>query len=183
MTKLLRSLRYAIPLFLFLMLAWFLWQGLGEDPNNIPSVLIGKAVPTFKVETLLKPNSTFSNKEFVGHVSLLNVWATWCLSCGAEHSVLMDIAADKVVKIYGLDYKDSRSDAHRWLDKRGNPYTVIAFDPKGQLAINFGVYGTPETFIIDKKGVVRYKYIGPISPEVWRDDIKPLVLKLQKISL
>ena len=180
MTTIIKSLRYVIPLILFLVIAFFLLKGLKEDPNKLPSALIGKAIPAFNQQTVLNENVRITNKALIGHVSLLNVWATWCLACKAEHSVLMDMAKSQKVTIYGLDYKDTREDAKHWLSKRGNPYQKSIFDPAGTLAINFGVYGTPETFIIDKQGIIRYKYIGPISPETWQETILPLVELLEK---
>ncbi len=178
-------MRYVITIttsVLFIVLMIFLWRGLHRDPHQLPSALIGKPVPQFSYTSLLQPKHFVSNKIFLGHVSLLNVWATWCITCHAEHPVLMDIALSKEVKVYGLNYKDDFSAATDWINKYGNPYTDIIFDNKGTLAIDFGVYGTPETFIIDPKGIIRDKYIGAISPEVWKDKIEPEVLKLRGLS-
>ncbi len=175
----LKKLKVILPLVIFLTIAFFLWKGLSGTPNRIPSPLIGKSVPTFDIATLQNPQVKFSNKELLGHVSIINVWATWCYACRAEHSVLMDISEHNKVAIYGLNYKDKRQSALDWLNKYGDPYKQVLFDPKGTLAINFGVYGAPETFVVDKKGIIRYKYTGPISPDAWKDDILPVVKKLQ----
>ena len=169
-----------LPLFIFILIALFLWQGLKRNPHKIPSPFIGKPVPKFKASTLSNPEQQISNRDLKGHVSLLNVFATWCLSCRAEHPVLMDIKDSHRVNIYGLNYKDNRGAAIKWLAKYGNPYTKVIFDPKGTIGINLGVYGTPETFVIDQKGIIRYKYIGPISPNEWHDKILPEVKKLMR---
>jgi cytochrome c biogenesis protein CcmG, thiol:disulfide interchange protein DsbE len=176
-------MRYVATIALFLVfsgLMFFLWRGLQRDPHQLPSALINKPVPEFAYPDLLKPEQKITNKIFLGHVSLLNVWATWCITCHAEHPVLMDMALSNEVKLYGLNYKDDLSAAIDWLRQYGNPYSAIIFDNKGTLAIDFGVYGTPETFVIDAKGIIRDKYIGAISPEVWRDKIEPEVKALLK---
>jgi len=121
-----------------------------------------------------------TDQDLVGHIALLNVWATWCISCRAEHSVLMHAAQTENVTIYGLDYKDSRPEALQWIKHYGNPYKAIIFDPKGTLAMELGVYGTPETFLIDKNGIIQYKYIGPVSPEAWSNDLLPKIKQLQR---
>ena len=175
----LKTLKVILPLAIFMVIAFFLWKGLGGTPGRIPSPLIGKPVPTFSMETLKNPAIKFNNKDLLGHVSIINVWATWCYACRAEHPVLMDISEHNKVAIYGLNYKDQRKSALNWIDKYGDPYKTVIFDPKGKLAINFGVYGAPETFVVDKKGIIRYKYTGPISPDAWKDDILPIVKKLQ----
>jgi cytochrome c biogenesis protein CcmG/thiol:disulfide interchange protein DsbE len=170
-------MRYLIPLILFLIITGFLWKGLQHDPHELPSALINKPVAAFSYPNLLDEKKPLTQKEFLGHVSLLNVWATWCVSCKAEHAVLMDIMRAKAVKIYGLNYKDDPNSARAWLKKYGNPYEAIISDEKGTLAIDFGVYGTPETFVIDGEGIIRYKYIGPISPDAWKDKVEPEVQK------
>ncbi len=168
-------MRYLIPLIIFLIITGFLWKGLQHDPHQLPSALINKPVAVFSYPSLLDAKKTLTQKQFLGHVSLLNVWATWCVSCHAEHLVLMDIARSKKVLIYGLNYKDDSNSARRWLKKYGNPYEAVISDEKGTLAIDFGVYGTPETFLIDGEGIIRYKYIGPVSLEVWQEKIAPEV--------
>lgn len=168
-----------LPLVVFAILVVFLWKGLGKNPSVVPSALVGKPVPSFDYPTLMNPSQDVTNKLFLGHVSLLNVWATWCITCKAEHGQLMEIARSGVVNIYGLNYKDDRAKAVKWLKTEGDPFKKVIYDPKGNLAINLGVYGTPETFVIDKKGIIRDKVIGPISPQVWQDRLLPEIKKLE----
>lgn len=176
-----KSLKYILPLLFFFIIMGFLWQGLRRgDPHTLSSALIGHPAPPFVASSLLNPKHSISNKDFIGHVSLLNVWATWCVTCHAEHPVLMDIAGLKEVKLYGLNYKDDDAAAKKWLDKYGNPYDGVINDTKGTLAIDFGVYGTPETFIIDQQGVIQYKHVGAVSPTVWKDELEPMVKALTK---
>ncbi len=167
------------PLLTFILLAAFLWRGLSLHPHRIPSALINKPVPTFTLSDVINSKNTFSNKDLMGHVSLVNVWASWCISCRVEHPVLVDIANSHRVAIYGIDYKDSRANARHWLKTYGDPYTKIGFDHNGNAAINWGVYGTPETFVIDKHGIIRDKFIGPITPSDWKEKLLPEVEKLQ----
>jgi len=167
-----------LPLLVFVIVLAFLWRGLGLNPHRLPSAFINKPLPAFEAQRLAEPQLTISNHDLKGHVLLLNVFATWCLSCRAEHPVLMDIKNSKAVRIYGLDYKDSRKTALSWLKQYGNPYTKIIYDPDGRVGMNLGVYGTPETFIIDREGIVRYKYVGPMSPRAWRKQVLPRVKKL-----
>ncbi|GAB6041172.1 DsbE family thiol:disulfide interchange protein [Endothiovibrio diazotrophicus] len=173
--------RYLIPLGAFLVLVVVLWFGLKNAPTvrEVPSPFIGKAAPQFSLPELKEPTKTLSNAAFDGEVVLLNVWATWCVSCRAEHEVLVELAATDEVKIYGLNYKDERGEALRWLAQLGDPYVANGFDAEGRAGIDWGVYGTPETFLIDKHGVVRHKYTGPISREMARDDVIPRVRKLK----
>lgn len=170
-------MRYILPLLIFVVIVGILWKGLGQDPHRLPSTLINKPMVEFHYPTLANSSQFFSNQMLIGHVSLLNVWATWCISCQAEHAVLMEIANSKKVVIYGLNYKDTRNAAQLWLKKLGNPYQEVIFDEQGKLGIDLGVYGAPETFVIDAKGVVRHKHIGPISPSVWQEELEPLVRK------
>lgn len=170
-------MRYIFPLLIFVIIVGILWKGLQQDPHRLPSTLINKSVVEFNYPSLGNPSQFVSNREFVGHVSLLNVWATWCITCQAEHAVLMEIARSKKVAVYGLNYKDTRNAAQLWLKKLGNPYQEIIFDEQGKLGIDLGVYGTPETFVIDAKGMIRYKHIGPISPTVWQEVLEPVVRK------
>lgn len=171
------KLHYIIPFILFGLITLLLWRGLHHDPHQLQSALINKSIPEFTYSNLLDPNNKITRQTLIGHVSLLNVWATWCITCHAEHSVLMDITQTNKVKIYGLNYKDEANSAKNWLTKYGNPYSQIIFDPQGTLAIDLGVYGTPETFIIDRQGIIRYRHIGAISPEDWKEKIEPLVRK------
>lgn len=173
-------MKYLIPLIIFIIITAFFWQGLKKDPRRVPSALIGKEVPAFSSPSLQNPHVQITNQQFQGHVSLLNVWATWCISCRAEHPILMDIVRENKAIIYGLDYKDDPTSAKNWLKNFGNPYKNVIFDGNGTLAINLGVYGTPETFIIDQHGVIRDKYIGPISPQVWQEQLLPEIDKLKQ---
>jgi cytochrome c biogenesis protein CcmG/thiol:disulfide interchange protein DsbE len=166
------------PLGIFLVLALFLARGLMLDPREVPSPLIGKSVPAFSAPTLAAPERVLRKEDLLGKVWMLNVFASWCVACREEHPVLMAYARTGGVPVYGLNYKDKREDALRWLGQLGNPYTDILVDPKGQIGIDFGVYGVPETFIIDRAGVIRYKQIGPITPEVLREKIEPLLKEL-----
>jgi cytochrome c biogenesis protein CcmG/thiol:disulfide interchange protein DsbE len=172
-----KQLRFALPLIIFLFIFILLWRGLALHPNLVPSPLIGKPTPAFELPQLLSTKPT-SNKDFLGHTTLLNVWATWCSTCAEEHATLLELAENEHIILYGLDYKDDANAAKKWLKENGNPYQLVAFDKMGDVAIDWGVYGTPETFIIDKKGIVRYKQIGAITAEKWEQEIKPLMQKL-----
>lgn len=174
-----KNIKYFLPLIIFIAIALFFWRGLEKDPHEIPSALIGKPVPTFNYPTLTG-DQTVTNKIFIGQVSLLNVWASWCPTCQAEHAVLLDIMKTHSVTLYGLNYKDDKTDAEDWLNRYGNPYQAIIYDPKGSLALDLGIYGTPETFVIDKKGFIRYKHVGAVSPDVWETKLKPLVETLNR---
>lgn len=171
-------MRFTLPLVLFLCVIIVLWRGLSLHPNQLPSPLIDKPAPVFQLPVLSK--GTVSNKIFLGKVSLLNVWATWCEACAEEHEFLLRLANDEHIVIYGLNYKDDPLAAKKWLTQYGNPYQTVAIDRDGTVAIDWGVYGTPETFVIDKKGVVRYKHIGVVTAEVWEQKLKPLMIKLEK---
>jgi len=171
--------RYLTPLVLFLALAALLYKGLALNPREVPSPLIGKPAPEFTLPELKDNSRQLSHRDFQGKVSLLNVWATWCVSCRAEHPLLMQLARQGVT-IYGLDYKDSREDAQRWLQRFGNPYVANAFDADGRVGIDWGVYGTPETFVIDKHGIIRHKHIGPLTEEAIQSEILPLIQKLKE---
>jgi cytochrome c biogenesis protein CcmG/thiol:disulfide interchange protein DsbE len=173
-------LRYLIPLGLFLVLVVFLAIGLGRDPHEVPSPLINKAAPTFRLPQLKDPAKTFSADDVRGKVWVLNVWASWCVSCRDEHPLLIEYAKSGVVPIYGLNWKDKREDALSWLDELGDPYVLSASDLDGRIAIDYGVYGAPETYLIDKSGVIRYKQIGPVTPDVWQDKFLPLVQQLNR---
>lgn len=174
-----KFVRYLAPLAIFLALTVLLYRGLGIDPRRVPSPLIGEAVPAFSLETLKDPSATFSEADLKGQVSLLNVWATWCGACRAEHPVLVQLAESGAVPIYGLNYKDQRSEALRWLQQLGDPYIANAFDADGRVGIDWGVYGAPETFVIDKQGTIRHKHIGPLTQEVLLQEILPLVDQLR----
>jgi cytochrome c biogenesis protein CcmG, thiol:disulfide interchange protein DsbE len=170
--------RALIPLLIFIVLVGFLAVGLTRNPREIPSPLINKAAPAFSLSALDAPEQKISVQDLRGKVWILNVWASWCVACRIEHPLLVEFAKTGTVPIYGLNYKDKRDDAIGWLAKFGNPYTRSLSDTDGVVGIDFGVYGVPETFVIDKTGVIRMKHIGPVTPEVLRDDIIPLVRKL-----
>ena len=174
-----RFVRYLLPLALFLAMAALLYRGLFIDPRLVPSPLIGKVAPEFSLSRLKDPSATLSTADFKGQVSLFNVWATWCVSCRAEHQVLMELARTSDLPIYGLNYKDQRPAAVRWLQQFGDPYRANAFDADGRVGIDWGVYGTPETFIIDKQGVIRHKHTGPLTWDIVQREIMPLVQQLR----
>ncbi len=168
-----------IPLVLFLGLVVFLFAGLRRDPSVIPSPLIDKPAPSFRVPQLIEPAKTFSVESMRGKVWVLNFWGTWCVTCREEHPWLIEFAKSGV-PIYGIDYKDDQAKAKQWLNELGNPYTLVGFDVDGRVAIDYGVYAAPESFLIDKTGVIRYKKIGPITQEDWNKDILPLARKLNQ---
>ncbi len=167
-----------LPLVVFGALAGFLAIGLTLKPREVPSPLVDKPLPAFQLPQLAAPSTTFSPQDMQGKVWLLNVWASWCVACRQEHPLLVDLAKSGTVPIYGLNYKDKRDDALGWLTQFGDPYLASASDTRGHVGIDLGVYGVPETFVIDKAGVIRHKQIGPITPEVLRDTILPLMRKL-----
>ncbi len=172
--------RYLIPLVLFIILAIFLGIGLTRDPKLVPSPLIGKPAPAFNLPRLHKPDEKFSSQMLKGKVSMLNVWASWCAACRVEHPFLMYLAGRDAVTIYGLNYKDERNDAKRWLVQYGgNPYTSIGYDHDGRVGMDWGVYGVPETFVIDKQGIIRYKHVGAVTEDVWQKTLLPLINKLK----
>jgi cytochrome c biogenesis protein CcmG/thiol:disulfide interchange protein DsbE len=171
--------RFLIPLAIFLVLVAFLAVGLKLDPREVPSPLIDKPAPAFQLTRLDDPARTVSLQDLRGQVWLLNVWASWCVACLQEHPLLVEFSRSGTVPIYGLNYKDKPEAAAAWLGKHGNPYTTSIVDADGRVGIDYGVYGVPETFVIDKHGVIRYKHIGPVTPEVLNDKILPLVRQLQ----
>lgn len=170
--------RYLLPLGVFIVIAVFLGIGLSLDPREVPSPLINKPAPAFSLPQLHEPGQTFSRDDMKGKVWLLNVWASWCVACREEHPVLVEFARSGAVPIVGLNYKDERRDGLRWLAQFGDPYRLSAYDYDGRIGIDYGVYGVPETFLIDKNGVIRYKRIGVVTPEILRDKILPLVREL-----
>ncbi len=173
-------LKYLLPLGLFAALLILLGVGLTLNPREVPSPLVGRPAPTFTLPRLDDPETPFDSAERLrGRVSLFNVWASWCVACRQEHPFLMQLARQGVT-IYGLDYKDTREAGLQWLERLGNPYRAVAFDAAGKVAIDWGVYGVPETFVIDKQGVIRYKHIGPITPKDWEEKLGPLVAYLEK---
>jgi cytochrome c biogenesis protein CcmG, thiol:disulfide interchange protein DsbE len=175
-------LRYLIPLGLFLVLVVFLAIGLtrGDDRDKLPSALLNKPAPTFRLPQLKAPEQTFSAQDMRGKVWLMNVWASWCVSCRDEHPFLLEYAKSGVAPIYGFNYKDNREDALSWLEELGDPYAASAVDLDGRVAIDFGVYGAPETYVIDKSGTIRLRHVGAITPDVWTQEILPLVQELNR---
>jgi cytochrome c biogenesis protein CcmG/thiol:disulfide interchange protein DsbE len=172
-------LRFLIPLAVFVVLVGFLWVGLSLKPREVPSPLIDKPAPAFVLSRLDNPRQSVTPSDLRGQVWLLNVWASWCVACLDEHPVLVEFSRSGVLPIYGLNYKDSPDAAKAWLGKHGNPYAVSIVDADGRVGIDYGVYGVPETFLIDKEGVIRFKQIGPVTPEVLRDKILPLARQLR----
>lgn len=171
--------RYLIPLGIFFTLVAFLYIGLGLNPREVPSPLIDKSAPEFALPTVKNPRKTLSLADLSKEVSLFNVWASWCVSCRQEHPLLVELARQGLVPIYGLNYKDARQDALRWLNTLGDPYTASAFDQDGRVGIDWGVYGVPETFVVDQRGIIRYKHTGPISVGDWENTLLPMIRQLQ----
>jgi cytochrome c biogenesis protein CcmG/thiol:disulfide interchange protein DsbE len=172
-------MRYILPFVIFLVLSVFLYKGLGRDTREVPSPLVGKAAPAFVLPLLHEPAKSFSPKDMSGKVWLLNVWASWCGACKDEHPILMELSRQNIVPIVGLDYKDMREDGELTLRKAGDPYTLAIADADGKVGFDYGVYGVPETYVIDKGGVIRYKLIGALTPQNLRTTILPLVAELQ----
>ncbi|HEX3282366.1 MAG TPA: DsbE family thiol:disulfide interchange protein [Pyrinomonadaceae bacterium] len=172
--------RFAIPLVLFILLVGFLAVGLRHDPHEVPSPFIGKPAPAFQLPQLRDPSKTFSAADMRGKVWLLNVWASWCVTCRDEHPLLLQYARSGALPIYGLNYKDQRADALSWLGELGDPYVLSVSDSDGRVGIDYGVYGAPETYLIDRNGVIRFKQIGPVTPDIWEKTILPLAQQLNK---
>ena len=172
--------RYLVPLALFIGLAALLAIGLTLNPREVPSPFIGKTAPPFSAVGVVDPGMQLSDDMFKGKVTLFNVWASWCVACRQEHPLLVEFAKTGLVPIYGLNYKDQREDALKWLRALGNPYVESAYDLDGRIGFDWGVYGVPETFLVDQTGTIRYKQIGPVTREALRDEILPLIRELQK---
>ncbi|MBK7472472.1 MAG: DsbE family thiol:disulfide interchange protein [Betaproteobacteria bacterium] len=174
-----RALRFGIPLAVFVLLVFFLGRGLWRDPREIPSVLVDKPVPAFTLPVLGSPDKKFSPADYRGKVWLLNVWGSWCISCQVEHPTLLALAKSNVVPIVGFDWKDKPDAAIKWLAQQGgDPYVFSVTDLDGRVAIDFGVYGAPETFVIDKEGMIRYKHIGPLDDKAVAEKLLPWIRKL-----
>ena len=173
-----KALKFAIPLVLFFALVAFFAVGLMRDPREVPSPFIGKPAPAFKLEQLHAGDKVFTPEDMKGRVWLLNVWASWCVSCRVEHPLLVEMSKQKLVPIVGLNYKDKRDEGIAWLKRFGDPYVLSAYDVDGRVGIDYGVYGVPETFLIDKQGIIRHKQIGPITPEALEKSILPLIKQL-----
>lgn len=172
-------LKYILPLLLFILLTVFLAIGLRLNPKEIPSPLIDKPAPAFNLPILATPEKTLKHSDFQGQVWLLNVWASWCVSCRDEHPLLLQLAKQNIAPLVGLNYKDEQIAANQWLAKHGNPYQTSIMDGDGRTGIDYGVYGVPETFVIDKHGIIRYKHTGPVSPGDLERIFLPLIAKLQ----
>jgi cytochrome c biogenesis protein CcmG/thiol:disulfide interchange protein DsbE len=172
--------KYLLPLAAFVVLVAFLAIGLNLNPRDVPSPLVGKPAPDFKLPLLSDPAKSFSPAEMKGKVWLLNVWASWCVSCRQEHPVLVSFAKQGNVPIVGLNYKDQVADGKKWLVDFGDPYMLSAVDADGRVGINYGVYGVPETYVIDKHGLIRLKHTGPITADSLKTQILPLVAELSK---
>ncbi|HET8783623.1 MAG TPA: DsbE family thiol:disulfide interchange protein [Pyrinomonadaceae bacterium] len=173
-------MRYLIPLVLFLVLVVFLAIGLRRDPSKLPSALIDKPAPASHLPQLKDPAKTFSAEEMRGKVWMMNVWASWCMACREEHPYLGRYAKEGAVPIYGLNYKDKSEDALGWLQELGDPYVLSAADLDGRVGMDYGVYGAPETYLIDKSGNIRHKHVGPVMPEVWNKEFLPLIQELNR---
>jgi len=174
--------RALIPLGIFLVLAALLFYGLQLDPRKVPSPLVGKPAPEFQLESLKQPGQMLDRSVLLGKVSLVNVWASWCPSCRQEHGELMRIARQSDVQIIGYNWKDSREAGLLMLRQYGDPYSLSLFDPDNRAGIDWGIYGAPETFVVDAEGIIRHKHIGPVTPEVWERDLRPLVERYQSGS-
>jgi cytochrome c biogenesis protein CcmG/thiol:disulfide interchange protein DsbE len=174
-----KSLRYLLPAILFAALLAVFWKGLFLNPGEVPSPLIGKPAPAFQLEELSRPGQTFATADMRGRPALLNVWATWCAGCRQEHAFLMQLAKSGEVPIYGLNYRDERAPALAWLKDLGDPYEKTAYDPKGEGSLDWGVYGAPETFLMDPAGTVVYKHLGPLNGNVWARDFRPRIEAMQ----
>ena len=166
-------MRFALPLILFVALAGLLYAGLGRDTKRVPSPLIDKPAASFVLPELRTPGTTIDSRQLAGKPYLLNVWGSWCVACQQEHPVLMDYVRSKKIPLVGLNWKDDPETAVRWLAALGDPYDAIPVDADGKVAIDFGVYGAPETFLIDGNGVIRFKQIGPLTPEIIASEIEP----------
>lgn len=172
--------RFLLPLGVFVGLLIFLGIGLRLNPHEIPSPFIGKPAPQFKLSQLSDAAASIGPPDMAGKVWLLNVWASWCEACHDEHPALLAFSRQGVLPIVGLNYKDKRSDGNRWLQRFGNPYQASAFDEDGRVGIDYGVYGVPETFLIDKRGVIRLKFIGVLTPEIIEQKFIPLIQELNR---
>ena len=167
--------RYLVPLLVFFALVGLFAIGLGLDPRRVPSPFIGKAAPAFDLPQLHAPDQRLTQDALRGRPALLNVWASWCVECRHEHALLLQLATKHNVPIYGLNYKDPRADALSWLEEFGNPYLVSAADKDGHVGIDYGVYGVPETFVVDAAGIIRYKHIGALTEKAMVETILPLL--------
>lgn len=175
-------IRYLIPFLVFAVLVAFLGVGLNLNPREVPSPLVGRPAPQFSLKELHHPDRLFGSADLKGKVWILNVWASWCVSCRTEHPVLNAWNRNGELLLIGLNYKDEPQDALRWLQNLGNPYTRSVVDSDGRIGLDWGVYGVPESFVVDKKGIIRYKHIGPISNDDLKSKLIPMIDQLQKES-
>ncbi|MFT5164728.1 MAG: cytochrome c biogenesis protein CcmG/thiol:disulfide interchange protein DsbE [Alteromonadaceae bacterium] len=171
-------MRFILPLGIFVLIVGLLGFGLTLDPKKIPSPLIDKSAPDFSLRNLYAPEEKLSKKDLLGQVWVLNVWASWCVSCRAEHAIITDLANRNLVDIFGLNYKDQPQDARRWLQQFGNPYSASLMDIDGRVGIDWGVYGVPETFVIGRDGQIKYKHIGPVTQESLEHEVIPAIKEL-----
>jgi len=171
--------RFILPFVIFMIVAIFLFVGLGLNPHEVPSPLVGKPAPAFSLPQLHEPEKQFSLQDMKGKVWLFNVWASWCTACEYEHPLFMELSRRNLVPLYGMDYKDKREDGMAWLQQHGNPYTLVVSDAEGRVGIDYGVYGVPETYLIDKQGVIQYKHIGVVTEKDLSEKILPMVKELQ----
>ena len=168
-------MRFAIPIVVFLLLVVVFSFGLFNDPRELPSPFLGEQAPTFEVPSLTDPESAVGSGAYEGRMALVNVWATWCVGCRQEHAFLMALEASGAIPIYGINWRDSRPEALRWLEQLGDPYVFSAFDEDGRVGIDWGVYGAPETFLISPEGIVLHKHLGPLTEAIWENDFVPLI--------
>lgn len=177
----LKKLLFIVPALVFVVLVIFFIKGLQNNPRDIPSVLINRPAPEFSLDALPGEPEGLSSSHLKGDVSLVNIFGSWCVACIAEHPELRRIADTGFVHIYGIDWREKDPmDGKRWLERNGNPYTLVGLDPDSKVAIDFGVTGAPETFVVDRQGVIRYKYTGPVTAEAWENTLKPLIEKLRQ---
>lgn len=169
-----------IPLILLAIVGLFFAYGLTQDPRQLPAAMVDRPMPDFNLPALFEGQPKFSNQDLADKVTMVNVFASWCVACRIEHPTLMRLAQEDAVPIYGVDWKDEREDGQNWLNNFGNPYIHTGMDARSKLAIELGVTGAPETYIIDRTGRIRYKQIGPITDEVWTRDIEPLIKQLEQ---
>ncbi len=169
--------RYLVPLGIFLVIMVFLYLGLGRNPREVPSVLINKPAAPFTLPDLFDPDKTVDSASMQGQVWLLNVWGTWCPECWREHEFLVYLAKQEGVPIVGIDWRDDAEEARKMIAENGNPFIALGSDPESRVIMNYGVYGAPETFLIDSQGIIRWKHAGAITPELWSNELQPLLVK------
>jgi cytochrome c biogenesis protein CcmG/thiol:disulfide interchange protein DsbE len=175
----LKRLKFWLPASVGILILALFWAGLGHDPHKVPSGLVGHKVPYFSHKDLTDGSKSLNNNIFKGHVSILNIWASWCESCLVEHGALNHIVKRYQVPLYGLNYKDDRQQALKWLNDYGNPFQAVIYDPDGKAAVEWGITGTPESYVIDAQGIIRYKHTGPITHDDWQQTLWPLIKRLR----